>query len=100
MDKIEIKGIVYSIDDKQQISQKFAKREIIIETLEQYPQHLKIHFINDKCDILNMYKIGDSVAICINLRGRLFVDKSNQRQCFNALEGWKIELNGINQQTQ
>lgn len=96
MSNTKIDGVLYAIGDKNQVTENYAKREFIVETLEQYPQHLKIQFANDKCDLLNMYKIGDTVSVDVNLRGRLFVDKNGQTQCFNSLEAWKMELMGIN----
>jgi hypothetical protein len=96
MDSVTMNGTVRIITEKNIVNEKFAKREIIIETDGQYPQHLKIQFVNDKCDLLNLYKIGDVVSIGVNFRGRLFVDKNNVTQCFNSFEGWKIELTGVN----
>jgi hypothetical protein len=37
---------------------------------EQYPQHIMMEFTQDKCDLLNIYKVGD-VKVSINLRGRM-----------------------------
>ncbi|MGB0980145.1 MAG: DUF3127 domain-containing protein, partial [Croceimicrobium sp.] len=36
---MEVSGIVKRISDTQNISAKFKKREIVVTTEEQYPQH-------------------------------------------------------------
>jgi hypothetical protein len=38
----------------------FKKRELVVTTEEQYPQHIMIEFTQDKCDLLNNYSVGDS----------------------------------------
>ena len=47
---MEVTGKVVMITEKNQISDKFAKREIVIETSEDYPQMLNIQFVQDKCE--------------------------------------------------
>jgi hypothetical protein len=39
----------------------FKKRTIVVETSEQYAQSIPIDFVQDKCNILNAYKVGDNV---------------------------------------
>ncbi|MDB2385643.1 DUF3127 domain-containing protein, partial [Polaribacter sp.] len=51
-----------------------------------------IEFIQDKCDLLNNYKIGQNVKIDINLRGREWVNPEGVAKYFNAIQGWRIEL--------
>ena len=41
----------------------FRKREVVITTEEQYPQDILVEFIQDKCDLLNRYSIGQDVKI-------------------------------------
>ena len=69
----------------------FRKREVVVTTEEQYPQDLLIEFIQDKCDILNSYKVGDNVKIDINLRGREWESPQGEIKYFNSIQGWRIE---------
>lgn len=88
---MEITGTVHRIYDKQQVSDKFAKRDIIIKTEEgNYPQFLKIQFTQAKCDLLDHNQPGDIVTISINLRGKEYTNKSGGLDYFNTIEGWKI----------
>ena len=48
----------------------FRKREVVVTTEEQYPQHILIEFIQDKCDLLNTHQVGQSVKIGINIKGQ------------------------------
>jgi len=68
---MDITGKIKLINEtKEYGSNGFRKRELVVTTEEQYPQDLLIEFIQDKCDILNSYNVGESVKIDINLRGR------------------------------
>tara|TARA_B100000963_G_scaffold72821_1_gene60915 strand:- start:1760 stop:2137 length:378 start_codon:yes stop_codon:yes gene_type:complete len=69
----------------------FRKREVVVTTEEQYPQDLLIEFIQDKCDILNSYTVGDHVKIDINLRGREWESPQGEIKYFNSIQGWRIE---------
>ena len=67
---MDITGKIKLINEtKEYGSNGFRKRELVVTTEEQYPQDLLIEFIQDKCDILNSYNVGESVKIDINLRG-------------------------------
>ena len=67
---MEVSGKVKVINPVQQVSASFKKRELVVTTEEQYPQHIMIEFTQDKCDLLNNYNSGDAVKVSINLRGR------------------------------
>ena len=68
----------------------FKKRDIVITTDEKYPQDISFQFVQDKCDILNNYKVGDVVEIDFNIRGREWVNPQGESLYFNTLQGWKI----------
>ncbi|OBX17586.1 DUF3127 domain-containing protein [Gelidibacter algens] len=74
-------------------SNGFQKRELILTTVEQYPQMILVEFIQDKCDLLDNYNIGDMVVVSINLRGREWINAEGQTKYFNTIQGWKIALN-------
>ena len=64
----------------------FKKRQLVVETDEQYPQKIGIDFVQDKCSILDKYSIGDSVKVGINIRGNEYNSKY-----YVSLNGWRIE---------
>jgi hypothetical protein len=65
----------------------FRKREVVITTEEQYPQDILVEFIQDKCDLLNRYSIGQDVKININLRGKEWINSEGIAKYFNAIQG-------------
>jgi hypothetical protein len=69
----------------------FRKRELVITTEEQYPQHILIEFVQDKTDLLNSYQEGQNVKISINIRGREWVNPQGETKYFNSITGWRIE---------
>lgn len=87
---MEVSGIVKRISDTQQVSQSFRKREIVLTTEEQYPQHLSIEFVQDKCELLDQFQDGQKVTISINLRGREWTSPQGEVKYFNTIQGWRI----------
>ena len=89
---MEVQGKVKMVGETQTFgSNGFRKREVVVTTDEQYPQHIMVEFIQDKCDLLNGYQIGQEVKIGINLRGREWVNPQGETKYFNSIQGWRIE---------
>jgi hypothetical protein len=95
---MEVTGKIKKIYETQTFGANgFKKRELIVETSEQYPQFLKIEFTQDKCDLLNSFQEGQDVKIAINLKGREWINPEGQAVYFNSIQGWRIE--GVQQDT-
>jgi hypothetical protein len=88
---MEVIGKIKVINAEQQVSASFRKRELVVETSEEYPQFISINFIQDKCDVLNGYNVGQEVKVGINLRGREWVNPQGETKYFNDIQGWRIE---------
>ena len=89
---MEILGKIKWIDEtKTYGTNGFRKREVVLTTEEQYPQHILVEFIQDKCELLNSYQVGQTVTIGINLRGREWVNPEGETKYFNSIQGWRIE---------
>ena len=92
---MEIEGKVKLIGETQTFgSNGFRKRELVVTTDEQYPQHIMIEFVQDKCDLLSSFQLGQNVKIGINLRGREWVNPQGETKYFNSVQGWRIETAG------
>lgn len=63
----------------------------MVTTEEQYPQHILVEFVQDKCDLLDQFKEGQQVKVSINLRGREWVNPQGETKYFNSIQGWRIE---------
>jgi len=89
---MEVAGKIKVLGETQTFGNNgFRKREVVVTTDEQYPQMLMVEFIQDKCDLLNSFKIGDDVKININLRGREWINPEGVAKYFNSIQGWRIE---------
>lgn len=89
---MEILGTIKMIDETKTYGNNgFRKRELVVTTEEQYPQHLLIEFIQDKTDLLNNFEVGQKVKININLRGREWTNPQGETKYFNSIQGWRIE---------
>ncbi|MBC8766482.1 DUF3127 domain-containing protein [Arenibacter sp. BSSL-BM3] len=89
---MEIQGKIKMVGETQTFgSNGFRKREVVVTTEEQYPQHIMVEFVQDKCDLLNSFGAGQAVKISINLRGREWVNPQGETKYFNSIQGWRIE---------
>ena len=89
---MEVQGVIKLIGETETIGEKgFLKRDLVVTTDEQYPQDISVQFVQDKCDILNGYAIGQNVKVGINLRGREWVSPQGETKYFNTIQGWRIE---------
>lgn len=88
---MEVTGKIKMIDATKEVGASgFRKRDVVVTTDEQYPQHILVQFVQDKCDLLNSYAVGDAVKIDINLRGREWVNQQGETVYFNTIQGWRI----------
>ena len=89
---MEIQGKIKMVGETQTFGANgFRKRELVITTEEQYPQHIMVEFVQDKTDLLNNYQVAQEVKISINLRGREWVNPQGETKYFNSIQGWRIE---------
>lgn len=97
---MEVSGKIKVIDEtKSHGSNGFRNRNVVVTTEEQYPQHIVIEFTQDKCDLLNNYKVGEPVKVSINLRGREWINPQGETKYFNSIQGWRIEKQNGQQQS-
>jgi len=88
---MEVTGKIKVINGTVNVTDSFQKRELVVTTEEQYPQHILIEFNQDKCAILDGFSIGQGVKVSINLRGREWVNPEGISKYFNQIQGWRIE---------
>ncbi len=89
---MEVKGKVLEIFEVQQVSASFKKREFVLEYADnpQYPEFVKFELIQDKCDLLDSYQVGQEINVSFNLKGRKWVDPKGEAKYFNSLQAWRI----------
>jgi hypothetical protein len=88
---MEIVGKIKVINPTKEVSDTFKKRELVVTTDEQYPQHILIDFVQDKCDLLDKFQVGQEVKVSINLQGKEWSNPNGEVKYFNSIKGWRIE---------
>lgn len=87
----DAQGKLHEIFDEQQVSEKFRKREFVLEIPDgAYTQFIKFQLTQDKCSLLDQYKVGDEVKVAFNLSGKPFT-KNGTTMYFTNLGAWRIE---------
>ena len=83
---MELQGEIIKLGETEVIGQKgFRKRQIVIKTDAQYPQTIPVDFTQDKCGLLDNFKLGNFVSIGINIQGNEW-----NGNYFANIQGWKI----------
>lgn len=91
---MEIKGKVHEISPVTTVSDKFKKRELILEYVENpsYPEFVKFEANQERVALFDTVKVGDQVELSFNLRGRPWTDKMGKVVYFNTLVVWKVNV--------
>ena len=90
----DVQGRLHEIFDETQVSEKFRKREFVLEIPDgSYTQYAKFQLTQDKCSILDNYKTGDEVKVAFNLSGKPFT-KNGTTMYFTNLQAWRVEHAG------
>ena len=92
---MNISAKITEIFETAKVTDSFKKREFVVEYSEnpKYPEFIKFELIQDKCDLLDSYSIGEEVEISFNLKGRKWTDPQGTVKYFNTLQAWKLEKN-------
>jgi hypothetical protein len=91
----EITGKVIDISPVNQVSDKFKKREFVIEKKETggaavFIDYIKFQLIQDKCELINESYLNEDVKIWFNLKGNKW-ERDGKINYFTNLDAWKIE---------
>lgn len=83
---LSLEGKLHKIFDAVQVSDKFTKREFVLETSGQYPQFVPFQLTQDRCTAIDPFKVGDSINTFFDIRGNEWKDKY-----YCNLQAWKLE---------
>src|SRR5688500_8544550 len=87
----DTQGKLHEIFDEQQVSEKFKKREFVLEIPDgAYTKHIEFQLTQDKCGLIDNFKVGDEVKVAFNLSGKPFV-KNGTTMYFTNLSAWRVE---------
>lgn len=93
---IEISGKIHAIFEAKQISERFRKREFVLELADnpRYPQFVQFQLTGDRCENLDSFNVGDEVRLDFSLRGREWNSPQGETKYFNSLDVWSIDRAG------
>lgn len=91
----EITGKLLEKFPTEQKSERFRKREFVVEVQEQagdrtFTNYIKFQTTNDKCEIVDRINVNDNVKVHFNIRGNKY-EKDGRVSYFTNLDAWKIE---------
>lgn len=91
----EITGKLIEKYDTVQVTERFRKREFVIEKREnvgssEFVDMIKFQLSQDRCEALDNFNPGEDIKVAFNIRGRRW-EKDGRVNYFNNLEAWRIE---------
>ena len=91
----EITGKLIEKFNTQQVSEKFKKREFVIEKEENngemvFVETIKFQLTQDRCSLLDSFSLHDDIKISFNIKGSKW-EKEGKVNYFTNLDAWKIE---------
>ncbi len=92
---LEVTGKLIAKYDTQQVSEKFKKREFVIELAEEingnvYTNFAKMQLVQNKCDIIDRYNEGDQVKVSFNIKGNKW-ERDGKVNYITNLDAWRVE---------
>jgi len=103
----EIEGRIYLKRDTQVISDKFKKREFILEVTESYNDKLftktiPFELVQNSVDKLDYVGVGDKVKVSFSLDGREWAPKEEpeKKRYFGSNKAFHIQSLQVRQETQ
>lgn len=99
---LEVTGKLLVKYDTQVVSDKFRKREFVLELAEEingnvYTNFAKMQLVQQKCDILDKFNEGDSVKVSFNIKGNKW-ERDGKINYITNLDAWRIEPAGAQPQ--
>ena len=93
---LEITGKIHAVFEAKQITERFRKREFVVEMGDNpnYPQYVLFQLTGDRCEALDGFEKGDEVRVDFCLRGREWTSPQNEIRYFNSLDVWTLEKLG------
>ena len=87
MNEIKISGTVHKVGDVQRITERFSKRQLVIDTGDKFSPYLPIDFSGKVLDLPAKLSVGQEVTVHLNLGGR-----ESKGKFWPNISGWKIEV--------
>ncbi|HAN18627.1 MAG: hypothetical protein A2X13_13635 [Bacteroidetes bacterium GWC2_33_15] len=91
----EITGKLVEKYNTVQVSDRFKKREFVIEAKESnggldFKDFIKFQLTQDKCNLIEQLNMNDEIKVSFNIRGNKW-EKEGKVNYFTNLDAWRIE---------
>jgi hypothetical protein len=91
----EISGKLIEKYNTVQVSDRFKKREFVIEKTEsnggmEFTDHIKFQLTQDRCNLIDAINLNDDIKVNFNIRGNKW-EKDGKVSYFTNLDAWRIE---------
>jgi len=101
MNNFQLKGKIIEKYDLQVVSDRFRKREFVIEFSKEnggnnFTESVKFQLIQDRVDMIEPYNVGEEINVSFNIKGSKW-EKDGRTNYFTNLDAWKIERTGAAQ---
>jgi hypothetical protein len=92
---LEVTGKLLVKYETQQVSEKFKKREFVLELAEEingntYTNFAKMQLVQNKCEIIDRFKEGDVVKVSFNIKGNKW-ERDGKVNYITNLDAWRVE---------
>jgi len=92
---LEITGKLIEKFDTQVVSDRFKKREFVLELVEEingspWTNYAKMQLVQNKCEILDRFEVGDTLRVNFNIKGNRY-EKEGKTSYFSNLDAWRLE---------
>jgi len=91
----EITGKLIEKYNTIQVSDRFKKREFVIEKTEsnggmEFTDHIKFQLTQDRCNLIESIEVNAEIKVNFNIRGNKW-EKEGKVNYFTNLDAWRIE---------
>jgi uncharacterized lipoprotein len=91
----ELTGKLIEKYNVQQVSDKFRKREFVIEKSENtngmvFTDYVKFQLSQDRCNLIDNVSLKEEIKVTFNVKGNRW-EKDGKVSYFVNLEAWKVE---------
>lgn len=92
---LEITGKLVEKFEPQQVSERFRKREFVLEITDEFNGNVitnfaKMQLVQNKCEIIDRYNMGDMLKVNFNIRGNRW-ERDGKVNYITNLDAWRIE---------
>lgn len=91
----EVTGKLIAVNDTQEVSERFRKREFVLELSDDvngniYTNYAKMQLVQNKCEIIDNYNIGDNLKVSFNIKGNKW-ERDGKVNYITNLDAWRVE---------